>query len=180
MCNKYVSDGYKEILGKTIEKIEAVKEKLVDNGWKLEKSDPLKITVLMPKEISGIDFAQKLRDKKIECEYADRSYVVLMATERNTEKDFERLVEAFGKNNLIYENEKQIEITRLTSEMSVREALFGEREEVYVEDACGRICAAPTVSCPPAIPIAVPGEKITKEAVEVFKFYGFEKIDVVK
>lgn len=180
MCNKYIFEGYKQALSKTVKKIESVKEELSSKGWRIEKSDPLKITVLMPKGASGTDFAQRLRDKKIECEYADRSYVVLMATEKNSDRDFERLVEAFGENGADYESEKQIEITRLTSVMSVREALFSESEEVSVKDACGRICAAPTVSCPPAIPIAVPGEKITKEAVEVFKFYGFEKIDVVK
>ena len=40
--------------------------------------------------------------------------------------------------------------------------------------------SSPTVSCPPAVPVAVSGEVITKEAVEIFKAYGINKIKVVK
>ena len=49
-----------------------------------------------------------------------------------------------------------------------------------MKSAVGRICAAPTVSCPPAIPIAVSGERITREHVALFEAYGIEEIDVVK
>jgi arginine/lysine/ornithine decarboxylase len=45
--------------------------------------------------------------------------------------------------------------------------------------ALGRICAAPTVACPPAIPIAVTGERITAEAVTVFAHYGIDLVEVL-
>ena len=64
--------------------------------------------------------------------------------------------------------------------MNIREAIFSQWEEVDCEDAVGRICASPCVSCPPAIPIAASGEKITAEMAELFKAYGIEKIEVVK
>jgi arginine/lysine/ornithine decarboxylase len=64
--------------------------------------------------------------------------------------------------------------------MKIRDAMFGLWEEVDCEDAVGRICASPCVSCPPAIPIAASGEEITAEMVELFKAYGIEKIQVVK
>jgi hypothetical protein len=46
--------------------------------------------------------------------------------------------------------------------------------------ASGRICAAPAVSCPPAIPIAVSGEIITDEHIRMFEYYDIEKIVVLK
>ena len=64
--------------------------------------------------------------------------------------------------------------------MRVREAIFAPAETVSVEDAEGRICAAPTVSCPPAIPIAVSGEIITSAHVRLFAHYGIRRVSVVR
>ena len=44
--------------------------------------------------------------------------------------------------------------------------------------ALGRVCALPTVACPPAIPIAVSGEAIGPAAVELFRLYGVEQVAV--
>ena len=66
------------------------------------------------------------------------------------------------------------------SVMSIREAMFSVPECVSVSEAENRICRVPTVSCPPAIPIAVPGELITKELMEIFEYYGVTSVDVVK
>ena len=59
-------------------------------------------------------------------------------------------------------------------------AVFAESEIVDVDNSIGRICAAPTVSCPPAVPIAVSGEEITEEVAMLFKYYGTDEILVVK
>ena len=64
--------------------------------------------------------------------------------------------------------------------LSVREAMFAPHETVPIRDALGRICGAPTVACPPAIPIAVSGEVITNEALALFEHYGVNEVDVVK
>ena len=54
------------------------------------------------------------------------------------------------------------------------------QELLPAQDALGRICGAPTVACPPAIPVAVSGEVITREAVEVFRRCGIEAVSVVR
>ena len=64
--------------------------------------------------------------------------------------------------------------------LSIREAVLAPHESVSAESALGRICAAPAVSCPPAIPIAVSGEVIDGSAVAQLKFYGIESVEVVK
>ena len=47
-------------------------------------------------------------------------------------------------------------------------------------DDLGRVCGAPTVGCPPAIPIAVSGEQIGPEALELFRRYGVEQVEVLR
>ena len=63
---------------------------------------------------------------------------------------------------------------------SIRQALFSPHEVIRADQALGRICGMPTVSCPPAIPIAVSGERITPEMLTLFHYYGIEKLDVLK
>ena len=64
--------------------------------------------------------------------------------------------------------------------MSVREALFAPRETVPAGESLGRICGAPTVSCPPAVPIAVSGERIGEAALALFRRHGVKTVDVLK
>ena len=58
-------------------------------------------------------------------------------------------------------------------------ALFAPGETIPAGESLGRICRALTVSCPPAIPIAVPGEEIGSAAIALFHRYGIETVDVV-
>ena len=51
---------------------------------------------------------------------------------------------------------------------------------IVAETALGRICAMPTVSCPPAIPIVVSGERIGPAALKLFARYGIKNVAVLK
>ena len=53
-------------------------------------------------------------------------------------------------------------------------------EIIPVSAAEGRICASPAVSCPPAVPIVISGEKITAEDIDLFEHYGIKTVSVVK
>ena len=64
--------------------------------------------------------------------------------------------------------------------LSIREAVFAPSERIPVSEAEDRICATPTVGCPPAIPIAVSGEKIGFHAIQLFEHYGITQVEVVK
>jgi arginine/lysine/ornithine decarboxylase len=66
------------------------------------------------------------------------------------------------------------------SAMSIREAVTSPYEETEVRDSVGKICAALSVSCPPAVPIAVSGEVITEETAAVLEYYGVKTVSVVK
>ena len=46
-------------------------------------------------------------------------------------------------------------------------------ETAALSESVGRVLAAPSVSCPPAVPILVCGEEISEEAIEVFYQFRF-------
>ena len=64
--------------------------------------------------------------------------------------------------------------------MTIREAVLSPCEIIPVERSEGRICASPTVSCPPAVPIVISGERITAEDVRLFRHYCIATVCVVK
>ena len=71
-------------------------------------------------------------------------------------------------------------IAPLDRAMSVRQAIFAPCEELPAKCCAGRVLAQPSVSCPPAVPIAICGERLTEDAVKCFEYYGTGKIWVVK
>ena len=180
LCNQYLEDGYAERLYKTTERLRKVRESLTSAGWQIEKTDPLKLTIRAPKGLTGPELAEKLRHAHVECEYADIEYVVCMITPENAEEDYQKLQEALGNNNLEYGEQTVFGKVNARKEISIRCAVFAEHEIISVSESVGRICASPTVSCPPAIPVVISGEVIDEEAVAILEHYGIQTIDVVK
>ena len=139
-------------------------------GWTvMMDSDPLKLTIFTgEKGYRGREVAEILRAHEVECEFADLDAVVLTATPENTERDFQRIEKALER----LPQKEKIEPHRCRKlpkqKMRIREAIFGRWEEISCEEAVGRICASPCVSCPPAIPIAASGEEITAELLPLF------------
>ena len=180
VCNAYLAEEYREFLAQTIEHVDELKAELQKNGWQIVETEPLKLTIRMPKRVSGVQMAEKLRKAYVECEYADSEYVVCMFTPENLERDYARVLHAFGENREPYEEREQLQTKNCIRALSIRDAMFAKQETVLAKDALGRICGAPTVSCPPAIPIAVSGEVIGEEALQLFDYYGIETVDVLK
>lgn len=180
LCNEYLSKQYSERLKEVIKLRNICCKELELQGWNVMKTDSLKITIEIPKGISSLDLIEKLRCKGIECEYADQNYIVFMLTPENTKSDLERLVSAFGKNQHAYAEREYLSMKPTKQVITIRNAMFSIPETIALAEAENRICRVPTISCPPAIPIAVPGELITKEMISVFEYYGITQVDVVK
>ena len=183
LCNAYLSDGYKEKLADTVNKVSALKEKLCTLGFDVKESEPLKLTVSpLIYGYTGNELGDFLFENGISCEFSDNEFTVMMFTPENSDKDFEKLCEALS--SLAKKKAKASfslpHLRESEKRLSMREAVFSQSELISASEAEGRICASPTVSCPPAVPVTVSGELITKEAVEIFKAYGIEKISVVK
>ena len=122
-----------------------------------------------------------MRQSNIECEFYDRDVVVLMFTPYVDDEFYEILKTVLSSVEKGV-NEPCVGLPLCEGEqaMSIREALFSEQETVSVEMAVGRVCAAPNVACPPAVPPVMSGEVITEDTLKILKYYNIEKIDVVK
>ncbi len=182
MCNAYLSDGYREKLGDCVKRIESAKIRLAELGFAPEESEPLKIVLHTAQYgYTGTELGSFLHAHGIEAEFCDDEYLVLMASPENSEKDFARLLSAFAE--LLPREpleQKPFVLEKGRQMMSIRMAFFAPSENVPVSECEGRICAFPTVSCPPAIPIAVCGELITSDTATLFARYGMKMISVVK
>lgn len=155
--------------------------------------EPLKLTLdAAALGMTGTALADVLRGGQLECEYADPRYVVLMFTPCNPPQDYARLrivlrqclhsLPAAGR--LPQPEELAGEFMALAQQArahcTIRQAVFAPQERIPVQQALGRICAMPTVSCPPAIPIAVSGEEITPAALELMQRYGVTEVSVLR
>ena len=121
-----------------------------------------------------------LRENGVECEYADLDHVVLMFAPDNADADYARVAEALAPCARFCRPVPPLRLPIPRRAMSPREAVFAPSEIVPLEQALGRVCAAPTVSCPPAIPLAVSGEIIEKDTAALFARCGVHRVRVVK
>lgn len=164
----------------TLTALDRLRARLQERGWQVEDSDPLRLTVAAPAGRTGQELAERLRRSGVECEYADQDFLVCMATPENPPEDFLRLLESLGENRLPPSLRESLPLAKGARVCSVRQALFARQETVCVEKALGRVCGAPAVSCPPAIPVAVCGERIGPEALALFRRYGIKAVPVLK
>lgn len=197
-CNQILSEGYPLRLLQCCGHLTRLRQELNEAaaakhcpGPLVLESEPLKVTLdAAVLGLSGTELAEKLRAAKIECEYADPRYLVLMITPDNPPQDFERLTAAVlriaeelaGPVTLPEETAGEFaELERgLHRRCTIRQAVFAPQEQLPAEQAVGRICAMPTVSCPPAIPIVVSGEQITPAAAAWMKRYHVEEVSVIR
>ena len=180
LCNRCLSEEYPARLKEAVRRLEALGKTLSDQGWQTEPSDPLRLTLRAPAGLTGLELADRLRRGGAECEYADRDFLVLMTTPENGPEDLARVSAALGENRAPAAPAGFPPPARGERVLSVREALFAPQETVPAEESLGRICGAPTVSCPPAVPIAVSGERIGREAAALFSYYGVQLVDILK
>ena len=98
LCSRYLSENYPARLKEAVRRLEALGKTLSANGWQVEPSDPLRLTLRAPSGLTGLDLADRLRRGGAECEYADRDFLVLMTTPENTPEDLARVSAALGEN----------------------------------------------------------------------------------
>lgn len=182
VCNKTIADGYAEKLKKCIENVRDTKVELEKIGVSIYPSEPLKLVIETKKlGYSGRELADILRAEKLEFEYSDDDYIVAMFTPDNDERDYERLIGALKNIERKYPIENDtIRPPMPKKVMSIRSAVLSESETVAVDDANGRVCASPTVSCPPAVPVVMSGELIQRDEIALLKRYGIDTVEVVK
>lgn len=182
LCNEYISTSLKSDLYRVIHNIESLKSKFRYKFTFANSQEKLHLTFLTWKDgFYGTQLAEKLREFNIECEYADYQSLVLLFSPIDTQETFDKLSYALEKIQLdkVNFNNKILHLNELQSAMSMKDAVFSNTEIIQVDKSIGRICAEVKVPCPPAIPIVVSGEIISKNSVDVLKNYGINQISVV-
>ena len=180
LTNRYLAADYPTALSECIAKIDEIRR--VSKAPTIP-SEPLKMVFRCTDfGYTGGEFCAYLRNFGIECEFSDDTYTVLMITPSNTPAELDALRTALTSVSVRPSVTDTAEPTLTPGElvMSIRQAILSPRETVPVDFAISRIAATPTVSCPPAIPIVISGERITDTAVALLKRYGIENIEVVK
>ena len=173
-ANAALSTDFPAQLAKCRAHLDALKAELTIRGFTVLPSDPLKLTL----RTDGARAAQRLRESGVECEFADAGHVVLMFTPNNPPEDFERVSRMLIE-PIPFEPATEI-FPPPSRTLTIRQAMFAPSETVPVEQSVGRVCAAPTACCPPAVAITVSGERITPEAARALQDSGIREIAVVR
>lgn len=181
-ANKYMAEDFQSDLQKCIAQVNRLKVYIKSIGSEDLSDEPLKITMCAENiGYTGYEIGNIFRQQKIECEYCDERFAVMMFSPANSSEDFRRVENALKnlkpKGKII---PKHLILPEIEQVLSIREAYFSPQEEIDIASALNRISGFSTVSCPPAVPIAVSGEKITSCHIELFKRYNVDRIKVVK
>ena len=161
---------------------ETLVQRLAGHGYALTGDEPLKIT-LCPKPFgyTGMRIAEILEENGIYPEFYDPDHVVLMLSPENSVGSLRHLEKT------LCSLERRETITELPPcvphpdiVLKPHQALFSESETLPIEDCLGRISAAAAISCPPAIPLAVCGERIDQHVVDCLRYYGVASCAVIK
>ena len=174
--------AFRAALERFLPEKETLVQRLAGHGYVLTGDEPLKIT-LCPKSFgyTGMQIAGILEGNGIYPEFYDPDHVVLMLSPENSAGSLRHL------ENTLCSLERQEPITELPPcvprpdiVLKPHQALFSESETLPIGDCLGRISAAAAISCPPAIPLAVCGERIDRHVLDCLRYYGVASCAVIK
>ena len=179
--NAHLCDSYKIKLSECVRRIEVMKERLTLGGYSLMGDEPIKLSIdTKAYGYTGEELSAVLESNGIFCEFSDKDNLVLMLSPNNSDEDMDKIENALlsipKKEPII---SQPPEYKQPEKAMSVRKAMLSPSENLPIDKCIGRTLTAPTVSCPPAVPIVVSGEIIDGNALERFKYYGIKKCSVV-
>lgn len=180
--NEVLDTTFKKSLSECIQRVDGLKNTLIQHGYTILSGEPMKITI-STKEFgyTGNEIANLLMECDIYPEFYDSDYIVLMPSPYNTKDDLKRLETCLcgiERKPLLINKPPKLEQSKKA--MNVRQALFSSSITLDVSKSLGQVCSSVTVSCPPAILPVIPGEVISESSIEVMKYYGIETVRVVK
>lgn len=181
-ANEVLDTAFKKSLSECIQRVDGLKNTLIQHGYTILSGEPMKITI-STKEFgyTGNEIANLLMECDIYPEFYDSDYIVLMPSPYNTKDDLKRLETCLcgiERKTILINKPPKLEQSKKA--MNVRQALFSSSITLDVSKSLGQVCSSVTVSCPPAILPVIPGEVISESSIEVMKYYGIETVRVVK
>ena len=148
------------------------------SAYRFVGDEPTKLTIdAKAYGYSGTELAELFRQNGVECEFCDPDYVVLMCSPETNFPHLESVLAAIP--SLPALSTAQPHFNRPKQMLSIRKAALSPYEVLPISQCNGRILAAATVGCPPAVPILVCGERIDKDAITAFQSYQISTCCVV-
>ncbi len=180
--NAELAGFFRERLAETLCHVEGLKATLQSLGWTFVGEEPLKMT-LAPKAFgyTGLQLADRLRRRGAEPEFADPDFLTLMPSPDTPSAHWirlSRILRSVPRRSPVPETPPAV--PRLERVCGIRQAVLGAQETVPLDQAAGRVLTDASLSCPPAVFPAVPGERLTDEAVACFRYYGFTSCSVLR
>ena len=182
LCSELLASGeFAKQLDCAVERVSDCKSKLEALGWKLCGSEKMKMTICAAQcGYDGRELADMLRLTRIEPEYSDEQFVVLMAGVSNTQQDFDRLTKALADIKPKPPLESELpQILPVKRALPIREAALQKYRTVSVDDALGKVCAMTVTACVPSVPVVVSGEVIDTNTVKILKRYSIFSVNVL-
>ena len=161
---------------------DGLKARLAAHGYGLAGEEPLKLT-LCPKSFgyTGTEIAGILERHGMYPEFYDPDHVVLMLTPYNDTDELNRLEMVLcGLPQRAPVAAVPPSAPRPVPVLTPRQAILSESETLPIAQCLNRVSAAAAISCPPAIPLAVCGERIDRQVLDCFRYYGITHCAVVK
>ena len=188
-----------DLLETLLPKLDTARRQLTAAGYRLYGSEPLKLTLDLrltkmsagtsiacppfdDRHLTGTALARHLEAAGVWCEFADPDFLVCMLTPHTTDDDLARLLRCLCA--LRVETDPACpDAARhdapIETVCSIRTAMLAPCERIPAAQSLGRVLARPGVSCPPAVPIRMPGERIDEATLAAFTAYGIAACDVM-
>ena len=128
--------------------------------------------------LTGFAAEYLLTQQGVIAEFSSGKHLTFIITLGNTQTDIEKLVQSFQKLAQEHQREKslanfpesmynlRLDFDKKTPKLSPRQAFFAATETLPIKRAVARICAEIICPYPPGIPVLMPGEVITPDALE--------------
>ena len=177
VANAVLAEDFSAKLTATAQAVAELKARL--HEFDFTGSEPMKLTLRTATYgYTGVEFANILRQKGVECEFADPDHVVFMISPATDLPFLEAALTAIPQKPPLTGQPPRLYRPRKV--LSIREATLSPNVILPLSQCQGRILAAATVGCPPAVPIAVCGELIDEAVLERMAYYGIATCCVVE
>ncbi|MCM1298039.1 MAG: aminotransferase class V-fold PLP-dependent enzyme [Firmicutes bacterium] len=180
LCNRFIGEESRCAFD-ALEKIKELKTALSQLGFGLYESDPIRITVdCFSAGYGGFELNKLLEEQNIFCEYFDGRYVVLLFSVSQDLGDLHKILRAFEKIPI----KEKICAAKIAPRLpkavvSPKKAVFSPSALVDTENAKGRICGEIRCSCPPCVPLIMPGELFDDGIINAVREYGADKVRIL-
>ncbi|MBQ5334621.1 MAG: amino acid decarboxylase [Oscillospiraceae bacterium] len=181
-ANAELAERFPAKLRNLLRKLGTVRAALSAAGWTLCGGEPMKLTLMpKPRGYTGTELADILRRHGIFAEFDDPDHLVLMPSPYTPDAALDCMTAVLcGLPRRSPVTDAPPPLTVPERVCSPREALFSGTETLPAAACAGRVCAELAVSCPPAVPVVMCGERIDAAVLRVLRYYGVQTVTVTR